>query len=99
MYTVIRRYDGLSDPDEVIRRAIGEFAPMLADRPGFQGYWIVNAGDGVVASITVFETQAAAEDSTKAAAAWVSERLAELVPNPPQVTAGETTAGAANPEM
>jgi hypothetical protein len=88
MYTVIRRYEGVSDGDEVVRRASSEFGPMLAEREGFQGYYILNAGDGVIASITVFETQAAAEDSTLAARGWVAERLAEFVPNPPQVTAG-----------
>ena len=91
MYTVIRRYEGVSDADEVVRRATGEFAAMLKDRPGFQGYWVVDAGGGVLASISVFETQGQAEDSTTAAAAWVRDNLAELVPNPPQITAGETT--------
>ena len=95
MYTVIRRYEGVRDPDEVTRRATEEFAPMLAERPGFQGYWVVRGGGDVLASITVFETRGEAEDSTKAAAAWVSENLAKLVPNPPQVTAGETTGVAA----
>lgn len=91
MYTVIRRYEGVSDPDEAIRRVTSEFGPMLAEREGFQGYYVLDAGDGVIASITVFETQQAAEDSTLAARGWVAERLAELVTTPPQVTAGPAT--------
>jgi hypothetical protein len=98
MYTVIRRYEGVVDAAEVIRRVTDEFAPMLAERPGFGGYWIVDAGDGVLATIGVFETQGAAEDSTRAAAGWVSERLADLLPSAPQVTMGETSGvGAAAP--
>jgi heme-degrading monooxygenase HmoA len=91
MYTVIRRYEGAGDSTEVVRRAVEEFAPMLSERPGFQGYWAVDAGDGVLATITVFETEEAALESTTAAAAWVREALPELASLPPQVTAGKTT--------
>jgi hypothetical protein len=91
MYTVIRRYQGVVDTAEVKRRAIEEFAPQLRDQPGFQGYWVMDAGDGVLATITVYETEDAAESSTAAAATWVQENLANLVPNRPRVTAGETT--------
>ncbi|HET8895199.1 MAG TPA: hypothetical protein VFM96_13980 [Gaiellaceae bacterium] len=91
MYTVIRRYEGVTDVDEVVRRASSEFAALLAGQPGFQGYWVVNAGSGVVASISVFDRQEQAEASTRAAAGWVGENLAEFVPNAPQVTAGETS--------
>jgi heme-degrading monooxygenase HmoA len=90
MHTVIRRYEGVEDAAEVTRRAVDEFAPLLSDRPGFQGYWVVDAGDGVIATITVFETEDAAASSTAAAAGWVQANMADLVPNPPQVTAGAT---------
>jgi hypothetical protein len=91
MHTVIRRYEGAGDSTEVCRRAVEEFGPMLADRPGFQGYWAVDAGDGVLATITVFETEEAALESIAAAKAWVAENLPELASIPPQVTAGATT--------
>jgi len=91
MYTVIRRYHGVQQAEEVARRAVEEFAPTLRDQPGFQGYWVVNAGDGVLATVSVFESQETAEASTAAAATWVQENLANLVPNPPRVTSGETT--------
>ena len=91
MYTVIRRYEGAGDSAEVCRRAVEEFAPMLKEQPGFQGYWAVDQGEGVLATITVFETEQAANDSTTAAAGWVRENLPELAQFPPQVTAGATT--------
>jgi len=90
MHTVIRRYEGIEDAAEVTRRAVEEFAPRISDRPGFQGYWIVDAGEGVIATITVFETEDAAMDSTAAAAGWIRENLAHLIPNAPQVTSGVT---------
>ena len=91
MYTVIRRYEGADDSAEVVRRAVEEFAPMLRERPGFQGYYAVDTGDGVLATITVFETEEAAVESTSAAAAWVRENLPELASMPPQVTAAVTS--------
>ena len=92
MYTVIRRYQGVQDSAEVARRALEEFAPSLRDQHGFQGYWVVDAGDGVLATITFFETEEAATESNAASATWVQENLANLVPNPPRVTSGETLA-------
>jgi heme-degrading monooxygenase HmoA len=91
MYTVIRRYQGVQDTTEVARRALAEFAPQLRDQPGFQGYWVVDGGDGVVATITMFETEEAAAESTAASATWVQENLSQLVPNPPRVTSGHAT--------
>jgi hypothetical protein len=91
MYTVIRRYEGAGDSAEVCRRAVAEFGPMLSERPGFGGYWAVDAGDGVLATITVFETEEAALESTSAARDWVRQNLPELAELPPQVTAGSTT--------
>jgi heme-degrading monooxygenase HmoA len=98
MYTVIRRYQEVQNSSEVARRAVEEFAPTLRDQPGFQGYWVVDAGAGVLATITVFDTEEAAAETNAASATWVQENLANLVPSPPRVTSGETTgvmAGAA----
>jgi heme-degrading monooxygenase HmoA len=95
MHTVIRRYQGVVNSEEVAKRAVEEFAPQLRDHPGFQGYWVVDAGDGVLATVTVFESEEAAAESTAAAATWVQENMPNLVPNAPQVTAGATTGVAA----
>ena len=98
MHTVIRRYQGVQNSPEVARRAIEEFGPQLRDQPGFQGYWVIDAGDGILATISIFESQEAAEESNAASASWVQENMPQLVPNPPQVIAGDTaTVGAAVP--
>lgn len=91
MHVSIRRYEGL-DPgsvDEIVKRAGEGFVPIVSGGAGFAGYYLIDAGGGVVATISVFESEAAAEESNQAAASWVKENLAELVPNPPQITAGE----------
>lgn len=91
MYTVIRRYK--SDPSsvkEVIRRAKDEFLPMVQKSPGFVAYYGVNLGGGVVVTITTFQDKAGADESTSMARGWVRDRLASLLPDPPEVMAGET---------
>jgi hypothetical protein len=40
-------------------------------------------------STTVFQDKAGAEESNRKAATVVRESLASLLPNPPQITAGE----------
>jgi hypothetical protein len=43
-------------------------------------------------STSLFEDRAGAEASTERARDWVAENLADVLPNPPQVTAGEVAA-------
>ena len=92
MYAVVRRYDGVTDAAEAGRRVKEGFVPLLQDMPGFVAYYWVNSGGGVMVSTSVFQDQAGEEESTKRAADFVSANLASLLPNPPQVTAGEVVA-------
>ena len=68
------------------RRLNIQSIPRLSKLPGFQGYFLTEAGDGVVGSTSLFDTSSHAEDSTRVAAEWTQEeKLEELVPNPPKV--------------
>jgi hypothetical protein len=90
MYAVVRRYEGVTDPQKVAQLAEEVFVPVISEMPGFVSYCHVDAGDGVIASISVFEHKDAEEQSTFRAGELMQEHLApSLVPNPPQVTAGE----------
>ncbi|MDH6544825.1 hypothetical protein ACFXJO_01440 [Streptomyces lavendulae] len=92
MYAVVRRYERVSDPAEAGRRVDEGFVPLLRQVPGFVAYYWVDAGGGVMVSMSVFEDQAGAEASIKRAADFVRDNLASLLPEPPQVTAGEVVA-------
>ena len=94
MYATVRRYDGVTDPAEAGRRVAEGFVPLLKEIPGFIAYYWVDAGGGVMASTSVFEDRSGAEASTARAAEWVRENIESLLPNPPQVTAGEVVASA-----
>lgn len=92
MYATVRRYEGVTDSAEAGRRVSEGFVPLIKEIPGFVAYYWADAGGGVMVSTGVFEDQAGAENSTERAANWVRENIAELLPNPPQVTAGEVVA-------
>jgi hypothetical protein len=89
MYVAVRRYEGVTDPSEAGRLVDEGFVPIISEMPGFVAYYWVDAGDGVMISTSVFEHKAAEEESTFRAGEFVAERLAHLLPNPPQITAGE----------
>lgn len=59
---------------------------------GFVAYYWVDAGDGVMVSTSVFQDRAGAAESVSKAADFVRDNLASLLPNPPQVMAGEVLA-------
>jgi hypothetical protein len=92
MYAVVRRFEGVTDTQEVARIVKEGFVPIISEMPGFVAYYWVDAGDGVIVSTSVFEHKEAEEQSTYRAGEFVQEHLASFYPNPPQVTAGEVEA-------
>jgi hypothetical protein len=91
MYVAVRRYEGVSDPQKVAQVA-QDFVPIISELPGFVAHYFVDAGDGVMVATSVFEHKDAEEQSTFVAGEFVAEHLEPLLPNPPQVTAGEVVA-------
>jgi hypothetical protein len=92
MHATIRRYEGVDESrtDELVKNAGEKLLPRLSKLPGFSGYYLVEAGNGVMSSIGFFETSAQADESTRVAATWVrDERFEEALPNPPKITDGE----------
>ena len=89
MYVAVRRYEGATDPQRVAQLVNEIFVPIISEMPGFVAYYAVDAGDGVMVSTTVFEHQAAEEESSWRAGQFVAQYIAPLTPNPPQITAGE----------
>jgi hypothetical protein len=61
--------------------------PIVKGVPGFREYFLVETDEGVI-SISVFDDQAGAEESTARAADWVQQNLADIFAGPPEVTTG-----------
>lgn len=91
MFASIRQY-GSSDPDEVVRRVEDGFIPIISQTPGFIAYYVLDCGNNTLVSVSVFDSQAGADESTRLAADWVRENLAGLFDGPPAVTSGEVRA-------
>jgi hypothetical protein len=92
MFATIRRYDAI-DQDrtaELVKKADETLVPSLKELPGFNGYYLIEAGNGVMSSIGFFDTPEHADESARVASNWVREQnLESALPNPPKITTGE----------
>ena len=92
MYASIRRYKvSPGAAAEIAQRVNQGFVPIISKAPGFAAYYIVDAGNDIVASISVFQDYAGAEESNRMAADWVKKNIASLFSGPPEITAGAVT--------
>jgi hypothetical protein len=98
MYCTVRRYEAVDTTrtSELVKKVDDILAPRLSKLPGFSGYHLVDAGNGVITSIGFFETAAQADESSRVASNWVrEEKLESALPNAPKITSGEVVAHAA----
>lgn len=92
MYMAIRSYKYKAGAFDQINTSVqGGFVPIVSKAPGFIAYHLVNTGSGTLSTVSLFENQAGAEESTRMAAEWVKENLASLLESPPEIKAGEVT--------
>jgi len=89
MYMVIRRFSHMRSVAQAARRAETGLGQILKRSPGFQGYYVFDAGDGVGGSVTLFNTREAALEANEKALAWIQLSLADLIEGEPEITAGE----------
>jgi hypothetical protein len=92
MFATIRRYEAIEQgrTDELVKKADETLLPSLSELPGFNGYYLIEAGNGVMSSIGFFDTKEQADESTRIASNWVREhKLETALPNPPKITSGE----------
>ena len=92
MNCTIRRYESIdqSRTSELVKKADETLLPTLSELPGFNGYSVIDAGNGVMTSVGFFDTAAQAEESTRIAGSWLREhKLETALPNPPKITTGK----------
>jgi hypothetical protein len=92
MHATIRRYDGVNQArtDELVHSIDESLVPKLSELEGFKGYYLIEAGNGVMSSLGLFESAEQADESTRITASWVrDEKLDTILPNPPKVTSGK----------
>ena len=92
MFATIRRYESIDQArsSELASKVNETLVPRLSKLPGFSGYHLVEAGNGVMSSIGFFDTAAQADESTRVAANWVRDsKLETALPSAPKITSGE----------
>jgi hypothetical protein len=95
MHATIRRYEGVDQARtaEITKKISESLAPRLGKLPGFAGYYVIEAGNGVMTSFGLFENAAQSDEATKLASEWVrEEKLDAALPNAPKITSGNVIA-------
>jgi hypothetical protein len=95
MHATIRRYDGVDQnrTTELTSKVNETLVPKLNKLPGFKGYYLIDAGDGVFSSLGLFETPEQGMESTKLVTTWIrEEKLETILPNEPKITSGRVVA-------
>lgn len=52
----------------------GSLVPAISDLPGFAGYFLIDAGESALTSVSLFESSGQAHESTRLAAEPVREQ-------------------------
>jgi len=92
MHAIVRRYEGIDTKrtDELKRKVNESLTPRLKKLDGFNGYFLIEAENGVMSSVNFFDTSAHADESTRVVAEWLrEEKLDTVVPNSPKITGGK----------
>lgn len=72
---------------EAIRLVETEMLPIISSMPGFIAYEMIQVGEDVGVTISLFETQEQTEASNTRAAEWVRPYLAPLAAGPHEILA------------
>ena len=95
MHATIRRYDGVDQNRtiELTSKVNETLVPKLSKLPGFAGYYLIEADNGVVSSLGLFDTAEQGKESSNLVATWIrDEKLETLIPNAPKITSGKIVA-------
>ena len=90
MHAVIRRYKvRLGTVASAAQHAETSLLPQMNLLPGFVAYYLLDAGDSVLASISVCETREGADAAAALAANWFRSDWPSFKLIPPEITDGE----------
>ena len=95
MHATIRRYEGVdaTRTNELVGKVNEMLVPQLRELPGFAGYYLIEAGDGIFSSLGLFETDEQGKESSNVVATWIrDEKFETLIPNAPKITSGKVVA-------
>ncbi len=89
MYAAIRRYEGVTTETKELTQAARHLASGLSGAHGFVSFLIVEAEEGVLTTVSIFEDQHSLKDADLLVLASLPNHLAALLPESPQIITGE----------
>lgn len=89
MYATLGRYDRISASQEEVIVAGRQLATALSRAPGFISYALLEVGDGVLATMCVFDTQTDLVAAEGLIATWVATHGGIPLATPSQRFTGE----------
>ena len=90
MHAIMRRYEGIDTKrtDELTRKVGESLTPRLKKLDGFNGYFLIEADNGVMSTVNFFDTSAPTSERASWPK-WLREEKLDTVANPPKVTGGK----------
>ena len=89
MHVVVRHYKGSAKLIDELADRSEDVEKLIREVEGFIAYYLVKTNDGGV-SVSVFENEAGAAESTRRAGAYLKENLDGVAVGPPEVIEGQT---------
>ena len=97
MVITIRSREMVSGSVATLMKTIDDgFMPIISNQPGYIAYYVIDAGDGLVTAVSIFEDEKTSDSSNELAQRWISEHLGDVVPVKAQVISGTVMVPAQN---
>jgi 3-oxoacyl-ACP reductase-like protein len=92
MHASVRKYKVDADQmDEISRRVGDSFVARVSGVSGFVGYYVIDAGNGILITVTLGGDLSAVEQSTELAAEFVRDELSDIEIERVEAAHGEVT--------
>jgi hypothetical protein len=90
MFVTIRTYQTPRPKDEIASYVEARFIPSVKENPEFRGWYIVDAGEDKLVSITLFDRLETALEANEKSEAYRIENddMKALLPNAPEIVVG-----------
>jgi hypothetical protein len=91
MYALVQRYTikDMSDLDGIVDLFKVGFVPIVKRSPGFVTYHLINAGNNILMSFSLFREEAGVDETARMAAGYVQQVLGQDVQESTEVAQGE----------
>jgi heme-degrading monooxygenase HmoA len=90
MFVAVRKYQvRRGSTAEWARRVQDGFVPLMRELAGFKGYYLLDGGQDVLITISMFDSADEALTSNEKAADWVRHNVLEFARGMPEVMVGD----------